>query len=57
MTINQLDQLKSNHLKRIKCQRILQNTEGHDRIGLPPWREDMSHIYTYYPIQVDIVSP
>lgn len=54
MTINQLDQLKSNHSKRIEnAKEYYKTLKGHDRIGLPPWREDMSHIYTYYPIQVD----
>jgi len=54
MTINQLDQLKSNHLKRIEnAKEYYKALKGHDRIGLPPWREDMSHIYTYYPVQFD----
>ena len=54
MTVNQLGQLESNNLKRIENAKIYYQTlKGNGGIRLPPWREDMSHIYTYYPVQVD----
>lgn len=53
MTINQLDQLKSNNLKRIEnATKYYQELKENKAVGLPPWREDMSHVYTYYPVQV-----
>lgn len=53
MTISQLDQLEANNLKRIKnATKYYQKLKEIKTFGLPPWRIDMSHIYTYYPVQV-----
>lgn len=53
MAINQLVQVKANNLKRIENAQIYyQALKKNSTIKLPPMRDDLSHIYTYYPVQV-----
>ena len=53
MVINQLGCLKTNNLKRVEnATQYLHALKENDALKLPPLRNDLSHVYTYYPVQV-----
>jgi perosamine synthetase len=54
MVISQLAQVKANNFKRIEnAQKYYQALKKNGILKLPPMRNDLSHIYTYYPVQVN----
>lgn len=53
LILEQLDQVEANNAIRLRHARIYQEgLAGLPGIGLPPWREDGSHLYLQYPVQV-----
>jgi dTDP-4-amino-4,6-dideoxygalactose transaminase len=54
LVLQQLPALDDNTRRRLELARIYQDgLAGLPGIGLPPWREDGSHIYLQYPVQLE----
>jgi dTDP-4-amino-4,6-dideoxygalactose transaminase len=52
LVLAQLEKVDADSRTRIESARIYHEAfSGRDDLILPPFRDDMSHIYTYYPIQ------
>lgn len=54
LVLSQLDKIDADSRQRVEAARLYhQALAGRDDLILPPFRDDLSHIYTYYPIQYD----
>lgn len=53
MALRQIDQIQTHFQSRLELARLYsQGLDGIPGVGLPPFREDGSHVYLHFPIQI-----